>query len=200
MGQRQDIDKAIGPVLGHGGVHDDRTGQPVRAGRAQMAAHEHLPAAGQFRRGRDAPAIDHRAGANGLATGQLDAARLHRFDHGAGADCASRQFAPQSGVEILGRQRVVARLKSAGMGRKAHVIALVPAGLAQRCQQVGARSGEVGRKPAPPVIAAQRFTLFQQAQRQIGPRAVQRQRCQPTGQPAAQDRKIMPATIHRAQT
>ena len=105
--QREGVDEAVGVVLPDAGIHHDRPGDIMRRGGAQVATHEHLPAAAQMRRRLEVAAVDHHPRGDVLAILQRDAIGRKSGDAGLRADRVLRQFAAQRSVEIVAGKRAI---------------------------------------------------------------------------------------------
>ena len=197
MGQRQDIDETIGPVLRHPRVHDHRPGQAVWLGGAQVPPHEHLPATRQLRAGRKAPAVDHGAGLQLGATGQHDAVVPQFVNLGLATDRPGGKLAHQGRGEVARCQRAVWRAKGAPVAGEGHIVAITPARGAHLCQQIRTGRVQIGRKPGPAMVPARLFAGFEQHHVQLGPGPTQRKRDQPAGKAPSGNNNIVATTGHR---
>ncbi len=81
--QRQEIDEAVGAVLGDSGVHDHGPFHAMRGAGAQVPAQEHLPAAIEMGGRRRAPTIHHAARLDPFAAAQYGPAAVDALSPGA---------------------------------------------------------------------------------------------------------------------
>ena len=184
-------------MLRNARIHHDRPGKAMRRIGAQVAAHEHLPAAAQMGRRLEIPAIDHCPGGNMLAIIERDAVCCQCDHTGPGPDRFLRQLAPQRSVEVPAGERAIGRAQRPAVGGEGDGVAARPFGLAKGCEQIGAGVIQIAGKPAPAVISAENLPRFEQGKAQLRMCPVDCQRGKPACKPTSDDCDIEHALSHR---